>query len=141
NPIPSALVGIGLAWLWVNRRGEYGRGGGRYGDAYQEPRRRDAMYRRYRGDEGSINLRQGGEESWDRATESTRNMATRAGEAVSGMAGQVQETASNLAGKAKETVTGAVGQAQQTASYVVDQAQSRARRVEQRFNAAMEESP
>lgn len=140
NPIPSALVGIGLAWLWVNRRGDSGSATARYGDR-QSARADEEMPRRY-GSGGRPRLaQQSGGETWERTTEATRSLASKAGNAVSGMAGQVQETASNLAGKAKDTVSGAVDQAQETAAYLADQAQYQARRVEQRFNEALRESP
>lgn len=140
NPIPSALVGIGLAWLWMNRN-DSRRASFRYGDDYRRSRRYDEMSRRYTSSGARRNAGMSGDESWDRYTDSPKNLTSEAGDAVSGVASQVHESASNLAGKAKDRVTGVADQAQQTAGYVVDQAQDQARRVEQRFNAEMQDSP
>jgi hypothetical protein len=140
NPIPSALVGIGLAWLWMNRRDSRA-SGFRSGDDYRRPRRDGDMSRRYASSGQSRFTGSSGDESWDRYTESTRNLTSRAGDAVSDVAGRVQETASTLAGKAKDKVSGAMDQAQQTAGYVVGQAQHQARHAEQRFNEAMQDNP
>jgi hypothetical protein len=130
NPIPSALVGIGLAWLWMNRRNEFGSARRRYGDRYRSAPRYDESGPRYGSREGS-----------DFDTDTNRNFANKAGNAVSEVAGQIQGTASNLAGKARATVSGVVDQAQESAGHFADVAQHQAQRVEQRFNAALRENP
>jgi ElaB/YqjD/DUF883 family membrane-anchored ribosome-binding protein len=141
NPIPSALVGIGLAWLWMNGRSESSSGDYRYNNRYRGGRRYDDMARGYTSGGASRMERQSSAGVWDRTTGAASNLASKAGDAVSGVAGQVQETASNIASKARDTVSGAVDQAQETAGRLVDQAQYQARRVEDRFNVAMRESP
>jgi uncharacterized protein YjbJ (UPF0337 family) len=141
NPIPAALIGVGVAWLWMSNRGNstgktsrYGGGyGGRWG--YQE------TSRRYTDTGTPRSGQQGGSGLWDRATNAASNIAGKAGDTVSSVVGQVQETAGNVAGRAKETVSGVVDQAQETAGYLVDQAQYQVRRGEDRFNAVMRESP
>ena len=141
NPVPSALVGIGLAWLWMNGRGESGSDTSRSGDRYRGGRRYDDTARSYTSGGASRIGQQSSAGVWDRTTDAASNIASKAGDAVSGVASQVQETASNIASKAKDTVSGVVDQAQETAGYLVDQAQHQARRVEDRFNVAMRESP
>ena len=130
NPIPSALVGIGLAWLWMNRRNDSGSTRRRYDDRYRSAPRYDENGPRYRSGEGS---------DFDIGT--SRHLANNAGNAVSEVAGQIQGAASNLAGKARATVSGVVDQAQESAGHFADVAQHRAQRVEQRFNAALRENP
>jgi gas vesicle protein len=130
NPIPSALVGIGLAWLWMNRRNDSGGARRRYDDRYRSAPRYDENGPRYRSGEGS-----------DFDTGTSRHFANTAGNAVSEVAGQIQGAASDLAGKARATVSGVVDQAQESAGHFADVAQDQAQRVEQRFNAALRENP
>jgi hypothetical protein len=146
NPLPSALIGIGLAWLWMNTRGEsqaasrggYGRGSRSRGRSYD--REYDYDYGTpgtYPSRGGTLDV-QGGQE---RSSGSATSWARSAGEAVSSAAGRVQDTASNLASRAKDTVTGAVGQAQATAGEWIGETQRQAQRVEQRLQVTMQESP
>jgi len=138
NPIPSAMVAIGVAWLWMNRRdsqntdfryrNNYGRRE-RYADAGS------------RGGRWVSRSEVPDDRFGERYRDSSGDFANNAKDAVSDVAAQVQGRASSLAGKAKDTVSGVVNQTQQTAGYVVDQAQQQARRVEQGFNRAMEQSP
>jgi ElaB/YqjD/DUF883 family membrane-anchored ribosome-binding protein len=130
NPIPSALVGIGLAWLWMNRRNDSGSARRRYDDRYRSAPKYDEIGPRYRSGEGS-----------DFDTDTSRHFVSKAGNAVSEVAGEVQDAASNLAGKARATVTGTVDQAQESARHFADVAQHQAQRVEERFNAALRENP
>jgi hypothetical protein len=98
NPVPSALVGIGLAWLLMNGRSDSARVSRRYPQ-------------RARGE-------------WAR-----------------GAATQVRETGSQLADRARETTSGMIDQAHHAADYVSEQAHYQVRRVEERFDSAMRESP
>src|SRR4051794_36458422 len=108
NPIPAALVGIGLGWLWMNRRsspprrmnGSYANKTYRYGARY-EP----GTY--YPGGYGSAPSHDDG----NRVTQ----MAGRAQHAVGNMTGQVGETVGNLASTAGETVGNMASQAGQVA--------------------------
>lgn len=120
NPIPSALVGIGLAWLWMNRGHESRSGRPRFDDRHRSGR----SY-----------------EEGVRHTDTARNLASKTGDAVSEVAGQIQDAASSLADKAKATVSGVADQAQEAAGQFADQAQRRAQRVEERFSATLRESP
>jgi gas vesicle protein len=120
NPIPSALVGIGLAWLWMNRGHDSRSGRPRFDDRHRSGRRY---------------------EEWERNADTTRNLASKTGDAVSEVAGQIQDAASSLADKAKATISGVVDQAQASAGQFVDQTQRRAQRVEERFNATLRDSP
>jgi len=151
NPIPAAMAGIGLAWLWMNGRATSW-DSRRYGSHGIE----DEMSRRYprgasanRGSSGGggwygtsdPQWNQGRDSRYGEASESGGNLAQKAGDAVSGMANQVQQTASQLAGQAKATVSGMVGQAQQTAGQWMDTAEYQARQVEDRINGALRENP
>ena len=123
NPIPSALVGIGLAWLWMNARTGSDGPRARYRDRYAYDDMPDYDSRRRSLDEP------------------TRNWTQKAGDTVSQVAGRVQDTTASLAARTKETVSGVVGQAQATAAQWGSQAQRQAQRVEQRFEDTMQENP
>jgi hypothetical protein len=130
NPVPSALVGIGLVWLWMNRRNGSGSGRRQYGDRHRSAPRYD-----------EIGPGSGSGESSDFDTDTNRGLPNKAANALSEVAGQIQGAASNLAGKAKASVGGVVGQAQESAGRFADVAQHQAQRVEERFNAALRENP
>jgi len=141
NPIPSALVGVGLAWLWMNRRNAYGSGRRGYDDSDGSAPRYEEMRSRYRGGGASESFAERGGERSDFDTDERRNLVSKAGSAVSAAAGQIQGAASNFAGKAKSTLSTAVDQTQQSAARFADVAQQQAQRAEERFNAALRENP
>ncbi len=143
NPVPAALVGIGLAWLWMNRRNG---GSGSYEDSARWRYRRgeydrypDTSYRRFQ-EEGTT--------PYDRESRSEASLATRASDAISGasekisgVVGQVREAGSQFAARTKDRVSGVVDQAQQTAERVKTSAQNQAQQAQDRFNRAMDENP
>jgi uncharacterized protein DUF3618 len=141
NPIPSALVGVGLVWLWMNRRSTSGSGVRGYGESDRGTRRYDDMGRRYGSSGVSGNWQEEGRREWESASDTARTLASKTASAVSGAAGQIQEAASNLADKAKAKVSGIVGQAQESAGHLVGTAQDQAQRVEERLGAAFRENP
>jgi hypothetical protein len=138
NPVPAALVGIGLAWLWMNRRETHG-GRGRYERADMSSSRYDEFGRRI-ADSEPARFEQYGETMRDVGGRA-RDLASKAGTAVGDLAGQVQNAAGDLAGKAKAKVTGVVGQAQRSAGQLANQAQHQARRAEERVTSALHENP
>jgi uncharacterized protein YjbJ (UPF0337 family) len=141
NPLPATLIGVGLAWMWMNRGSTSGGGTARYDDRYRRAGLYDEGQRRYAGTGTSRTGQPNAAGVWDRTTDAAGNLASKVSSTVGSAVGQVQETAGNLAGKAKDTVSGVVDQAQETAGYLVDQAQHQAQRVEDRFKVAMRESP
>jgi hypothetical protein len=141
NPIPATLIGIGLAWMWMNRGSQSGGGTARYDDRYRRSGLYDEGQRRY-ADTGTSRTGQPNTAGvWDRTTDAAGNLASKVSSTVGSAVDQVQETAGNIASKAKDTVSGVVDQAQETAGYLVDQAQYQAHRVEDRFKMTMRESP
>jgi len=143
NPIPAALVGIGLGWLWMNARsnetshyraslssrGRYRSGSYPGSELYE---RQAVGY----GQVGYGSTAPG----YDARTRS-RVYATEQNQQDSGVLDKAQETASNLASSAQETVGGAVNQAQETASYLAEQAQRQTRYAGERLQGALEENP
>jgi ElaB/YqjD/DUF883 family membrane-anchored ribosome-binding protein len=143
NPVPAALVGIGLAWLWMNRRSS---GSASYEDSARRWRYRGG-YERYP-DEPYRRFPEEGTTPYDRDARSEASLASKASDAISGasdkisgVVGQVREAGSQFAARTKDRVSGAVDQAQQTAERVKTSAQNQAQQAQDRFNRAMDENP
>jgi len=147
NPIPSAMVGVGLAWLWMNRR-----------DTGSND---DAWSRRQRGGSRTSYSMSGGQGRWSSSRSGSgfedegddfytrsQSFAGRGEGAITGAAGQAGDTASTIASKARETMHGVTDKAQQTAGYVAERAQNvargaqnQARRVEETFVRKLNDAP
>ena len=162
NPIPAAMVGIGLGWLLMNRRSapqpRYSGRGSYRGDrweaydrgyrAYDESPRyydRETQYGgqrsysearfsegRYRDDEPGIA---------DRARQTAGNVAGSVAETASDVAGSVRDTASDVAGNVRSTASDVADRARDTASDLAERAQYGAQRVEDRVGTLMSDNP
>jgi hypothetical protein len=158
NPVPAALVGLGLGWLWKNR--STGNGGRRYdyrtmryGDRRWEPTdmRRTGRYEQqgwyapqahYEGRrEGGGGLMAGAgggaSQAADRFRQAGSDMTQQAGDA----AAQVQETAGQVVDQVQETAGQMAYQAQEFAGQAGYQAQSFARDVQRTAERVLYESP
>lgn len=136
NPVPAALVGLGLTWLWMNRtttsdgsRNDRGYGSGVGGG--------------YRGGYGMS--------GWDPGVTgraglaASRSGAEGRGGGVGEMAGRIgergQHIAEDVAHQAQQSVGEVAGQAQETVGQVADQAQHTARQVQRGAERAMQDNP
>ena len=165
NPIPAALVGIGLGWLFMNRqstssqrvqisgRGSI-RGGQQYyggqqqygGQQYYDDRRGyDNNYRPdYYADQRGGGMYQGqgtGGGTMDRARSAASNVAGSVSDSASNVASTVSSTASNVASSVSDTASNVASSVSDTASNFADQAQYQARRVEDRFETTLRTNP
>jgi len=166
NPIPAALVGLGLSWLFMNRRSAP-RGYARY--ANQNRNYRQTSYPTYRdnaigssGYASSMGQRnyggtmdQGQRYYGDAMDQGQRNYGGaieqgqrgvsdtlhRVQETAGNVVNQAQEKVGNIAEQAQETAGNVVNQAQETAGYLADQAQYQAQRFEDRFQQALYQNP
>jgi uncharacterized protein YjbJ (UPF0337 family) len=159
NPVPAALVGIGLGWLWMNRRSTPPRrtytGEAR---AYRDDR--DYQGRMYAGQYGAERgtyyaagySRDGYPTEPSRGANPVTQAAGRVGEAASNVAGTVGDTAGSVASTVGETVGNAasvvgetasnlVSTTQETAGNLVSGAQHQARRAEDGLGQAMQDNP
>lgn len=145
NPLPAALVGIGLGWLWMNRRSAPSHRAPRYDVRYGDERRGyyAASYRpdgyAYTGER-----QQGGNvvsQAAGRVGETAGNVANTVGDAASNAASTVGETASNVASTVGETVGNVASTVGETASNLVGGAQYNAQRAEDRLGRALQENP
>jgi hypothetical protein len=129
NPIPAAMAGIGLGWLFMNRRS-----GARYRD--QGYYRQGGQYytgQPYGGERGYAGGQYGYRAEW---REDDRGLLERGGQAIGSTVSRVQETAGDVAHRAQETVGDVAQRAQETVGNVVDQAQSTAGDVAQHAQEA-----
>ncbi len=131
NPLPAALTGLGLGWLFINSRSAAARGSmdsRAYEAGYREqrfaPTGASSAYGAYQGS-GNVSAGRGAFGSTSERSQATSgnvaaqagDLAGRAGGAVGDAAGQVGD----LAGRAGGAVGDAVGQVGQTAGNIVGQ--------------------
>jgi uncharacterized protein YjbJ (UPF0337 family) len=150
NPLPSALLGLGLGWLLVNRstsgggQGSYGYGAGR-GSYY-------GAYEGYYERSGIDDARERAGQAAGRAQESVSETAGRAQHAVGHAAEQVQETVGHAAEQVQQRVSHATDQAQGTVEHFADdfqetagrfahETQYRARRLEDQVQDMLRTNP
>ena len=94
NPVPSALVGVGLGWLYMNRS-----------SGQPDYRAQSGSYYPYAQASRSGNHSSGGGGSMvGRATDQVGDLASSAQEHIGDMAGSVQERVGDLAGSTQEHV-------------------------------------
>lgn len=120
NPIPSALVGLGLGWLFINRGSTHRDGHTYYGAEFE-----GAPYRQRSNPYANDTQDRVGE-----IREKTGQMADQAREATQDALGQVQATAGNVA-----------DEVQQRAGEVARQTRYQAGRVEDRFSEMLRSNP
>lgn len=170
NPIPAALVGIGLGWLFMNRssaqpvrysgRGSV-RGGGRGSQVYNQGGRDYRVnYNTAQGNQpyyadayedqrfSQVGPRYQNQQSQGMvgstisgARDAAGNVVDTVSDTASSVASTVSDTASNVASTVSNTASNVVDQAQETVSYLTDQAQYQAQRVEDRFQQALSNNP
>jgi hypothetical protein len=131
NPIPAALVGLGLGWMLLNRPSTSTASQRDYNDTsrgYQPGYR--AGYAPAPSQAGSWPA--GGSQS-----QTGGGIGRSAGEAV----GQVQETTGQVVGQVQQTAGQVVDQAQETVGQVVDQVQQTASQARGRLEQMLHENP
>jgi len=153
NPIPAALVGIGLGWLFMNRQSAPGRRYNRYYDRARYDRWSQPDYGERQGYTGRVSAyadtyrsnwpeQEGGVKGTLHRVQATAGDAVnRAQETVGTIADRTQETVGNVVSQAQETASSVANQTQEAVGYIADQAQYQARRVEDRFQHALYENP
>jgi len=144
NPIPAALVGLGLGWLYMNRRSGPSTSRVRYQDrgiytSSEFPYEARSSY--YTAGQQPYESRSTSGGMYSRTQETGGGVTSRARETAGGLASRTQETASNVVGQAQETASNVVGQARETADQLASQAQYQAQRVEDRFQQTLQENP
>jgi len=154
NPIPAALVGLGVGWLFMNRQSAPSRRYNRYNDQASYYRGGQPHYGDRPGYTGRMNAysdtygsswadqgEQGSKGTLHRVQETAGNVVNRAQETAGTIADRTQETVGNVVSQAQETVGNVASQTQEAVGYIADQAQYQAQRVEDRFQQALYENP
>jgi uncharacterized protein YjbJ (UPF0337 family) len=154
HPVPAAVAGLSLGYLFLNResgRGRRPRYGGAMDDGYGG---RDYAGRAYGGtgayggyqlaDEDGRGRRSMTERAGavaDRAQETVGQIAGQAQERVGQAVDTVQDTAGQVTGQVQEAAGQVTGQVQEAAGQVVDQVQEQASRAQSFLGRQLEENP
>jgi uncharacterized protein YjbJ (UPF0337 family) len=151
HPVPAAVAGLSLGYLFLNREGGRGRGP-RYGDAtaYRDggPGYAGRGYGAYGGyrlaDEdgrGRQSMTERAGAVADRAQETAGQVAHQAQERVGQAVDTVQDAAGHVTGQVQDAAGHVTGQVQEAAGQVVDQAQEQAARAQSFLGRQLEENP
>lgn len=145
NPVPAALAGIGLGWLFMSGRkqssessysGNYSGQSGPGIRGYNPGRSGQYSYGTYQEQSGSpLGDRLAG------AQDKIGGMAGQAQDKASNVAGQMQDTAGQVAGQVQGTAGQVAGQVQDTAGQLADTAQYGAQRAQGAFQQALDANP
>ncbi len=140
NPMPAALVGLGVSWMLLNRPGGSSATTGRPYGTGMVPGYRSAGYasRDFSGSSsagGGVGAAaQGAQQAVSRMTDRTQ---AKAGE----MADQVQDTAGGVIEQVQGAAGEAIDQVQETGGQVIDQVQEQASRAQGFLQRQLEENP
>lgn len=144
NPVPAALAGIGLGWLFMSGR-KQSSGGSSGGYSNQYGSNLPGYNPGYSGQYGYYSEQQsGGSSLGDRMSGAQGKVSDLAGQAqdkASNVAGQVQGTAGQIAGQAQDTASQAAGQVQDTAGQLAGTAQYGVQRAQSAFQQALSSNP
>lgn len=161
NPIPAALVGIGLGWLLIEGRRSSSYDQSDYAGRYYDPSRgmryypeqkplmakaQDAITEnvsqvQHKAGEVTHNVQEKLGEVAGNVQAKASDMATRAGETASQVANRASETASNLQARAGEMTSNLQSTVSEQADYLSHQAQYQAERAKQTFQNTVEQNP
>lgn len=148
NPLPAALVGIGLGWLFMNSRSSSRHSSQSYRGEFYADQYGDRYYGTYPSASRSYsqpNVLQRGQhavgDTVQQAQEKAGDVASKVQGTVSDLADRGQATVGNIVSQAQDTAGSIANQAQNTASTIADQAQYQAQRIEDRFQVALVENP
>jgi ElaB/YqjD/DUF883 family membrane-anchored ribosome-binding protein len=130
NPLPAAVVGLGLGWMFLNRPAP--------AHSFGPP----AAPRRYVPPTYSSSVNGGdGSGSASSAHAGLGGLAEDGQQTVSRVADKAQQTASQVAGQVQGTAEHVIDQVQETGSQVVDQVQTQASRAQSFLQRQLEENP
>jgi len=127
HPLPAAVAGLSLGWLFLNRSSGAGQPGYQGAAAYRAP-----AYGQY-----GPSQRGGPSGTADQIQATVGQVTDRAQQTT----GQALDTAGQVAGQVQETAGHMVGQVQDTAGQVVDQAQEQVSRAQGFLQAQLDENP
>jgi hypothetical protein len=142
NPLPAALTGIGLAWLWMGRSSDgdrpyYAHSGRHYwqGNSEYPPSYGSGQQGGMRGMAGDVQERAG------RLAGGVQERAGQVAGGVAGAAGQVKDSAGNAVGTVADTAGDVASTVMDTAGEFAGGMQYRARRTGSKFQDMLDENP
>jgi hypothetical protein len=134
NPIPAALVGIGLGWMYFNGRGTSRR-------SFRDEERGYRGRSRYAGRRNVYGRGYSANEYDERRGDPSASYRDRFERDERGVVAQGREAAGEIYDRAQGMVGDLVDQTHEAASAFADRAQYHAGRIEDRFQDALDESP
>jgi len=146
NPVPTALAGLGLAWLWMNRRKTvtqptqgYREAPYTYGAGYQPM---NGGYRPAQTDSGLVGqVGQAVSGAASQVGDTAGSIVGQVGATASNVASTVGDSAGNLASAASDTASSVASTIGDTASSLVGQVGGAASTVEDGFQQALRTNP
>jgi ElaB/YqjD/DUF883 family membrane-anchored ribosome-binding protein len=132
NPLPAAVVGLGLGWMFLNRSGQSHTAS--YGSSARPGRYVRSAY-------GSGVYGGGGFEPVSSESTDVGGLAEDRQQTLSRAAENAQQTASQVAGQVQGTAEHMLDQVQETGGQVVDQVQAQASRAQSFLQHQLEENP
>jgi ElaB/YqjD/DUF883 family membrane-anchored ribosome-binding protein len=129
NPLPAAVVGLGLGWMLLNRPSHSTTYGPTAPRRYAPPANRSAVY-------GGSGFAPGSSERTDLG-----GLAEDGQQTVSRVADRAQQAAGQVAGQVQGTAEHVIDQVQETGGQVVDQVQAQASRAQSFLQRQLEENP
>jgi hypothetical protein len=145
NPVPAALAGIGLGWLFMSSRKQSSSGSSNGGYSSKYGASLPGYNPGYSGQSGYYSRQQaGGPSLGDRLSGTQDTVSDLAGQAqdkASNVAGQVQGTAGQMAGQAQDAASQVAGRVQDTAGQLAGTAQYGAQRAQGAFQQALNSNP
>jgi len=127
HPVPAAVAGLSLGWMFLNRSSGAGQPGYRGAAAYRAP-----AYGQY-----GTSQRGGPRGTADQVQATVGQVTDRAQQTT----GQAFDTAGQMAGQVQDTAGQVVGQVQDTAGQIVDQAQEQVSRAQGFLQEQLDENP
>jgi ElaB/YqjD/DUF883 family membrane-anchored ribosome-binding protein len=137
NPMPAALVGLGIGWMFLNRPS--GPTSERYGSSSGQGYRTTGYNPGGYG--ASPPARGGVGAAADAAQQTVGHVVDRAQETAGQVVEQVQDTAGQAVEQVQQTAGQVMGQVQETGGQLVDQVQEQASRAQSFLERQLEENP
>jgi len=132
NPVPAALAGIGLGWLFMKRSHRNG---------YNPPVAAHSGSHYWAGNANGGVMSPSSSGTMSGSNGGIGHMAGQVQDRAGHMVGQVQDRASDMAGQVQERASDMAEQVSDTAGHLAETAQQRAQRLQGRVGDLLEDSP
>ncbi len=143
NPIPAALIGIGLGWLLIESARSSSEEEHAYSQRYDMPSRVGTYYSEQQPfmTKAQTAISENMSNIQDKASEMTQNVQERMGEVAENVQMKASEMAGNIQAKASEVTSNIQAKASEQADYLSQQAQYQMERAKRTVQTTLEENP